>query len=64
MAYILQSYPMADKSDNNKTVKLSVREFPEDMRDWLKLEAVKRKINMGEFLVELCEFWKKHHEEK
>lgn len=54
---------MTDKFDK-QLVRISIRDFPLTTRQWLKIEAAKRNLNMAEFLVEVCEFWKKHHEEK
>jgi hypothetical protein len=50
----------SDKSDKNLK-KLSVRDFPEELHQWLKLEAVRRKITIGEFLEEICKYWRDNH---
>ena len=54
---------MSYKSNkSNKDLKLlSVRDFPAEMHQWLKVEAAKKGVTISEFLVEICTHWQDTH---
>ncbi|WP_324985869.1 hypothetical protein [Nostoc sp.] len=55
---------MADKADksNNNLKRLTIRDVPPSLHYWLKVEAVKRQMTLGEFLIEICAHWQKTHQ--
>jgi hypothetical protein len=54
---------MSNKYDklniNLKT--LSVRDFPVELHQWLKVEAAKKGVTIAEFLIEVCVYWQETH---
>ena len=50
---------MSNKYDKlNKNLKtLSVRDFPVELHQWLKVEAAKKGVTIAEFLIEVCVYW-------
>ena len=54
---------MADKSDK-KLKRLTIRDFPEDLHQWLKVEAAKKGVTIGEFINEICTYWQQNHPPK
>ena len=53
----------ADKADNNLK-RLTIRDIPGSLHQWLKVEATKRGITIGEFLIEICTYWQENHPPK
>jgi len=53
---------MSDKVNklNRKLKRLTIRDFPEDLHLFLKVEAAKRGVTIGEFLTQVCEQWQKN----